>query len=101
MIIVTCIPPAGYEVYRCGWRDEVRDGKHVRVGFCWNAGTTELADDALTEEQIKMLENDPGERIKVRRIPGVEPTKKGNSAKKAKGASKETKEPAAAEGEDP
>ncbi len=73
MIIVTCIPAPGFDFYRCGWREEVRDGRKVRVGLCWKAGPTELADDELTQAQIAMLENDPGQRIKVKRIPGVPP----------------------------
>lgn len=82
MIIVTCIPPAGYDSYRCGWREEERDGKKVRVGMCWSAGTTELADDALTPEQIAMLQRDPGKRITVRILKGVEPTKSHEREKK-------------------
>jgi hypothetical protein len=78
MILVTCWPPAGYDSYRCGWREEERDGRKVRVGLCWRAGTTELPDDALTKEQIETLKSDPGKRITVRILPGVAP---GNEAK--------------------
>lgn len=88
MIIVTCIPPAGYDSYRCGWREEERDGRRVRVGLCWHAGTTELADDALTAEQIEMLKRDPGRRVSVRQIPGVEPA---STAKKEPAKKEETK----------
>ena len=72
MIIVTCVPPPGYDSYRCGWREEERDGRKVRIGLCWKAGATELPDDALTREQIEMLKRDPGKRITVRELPGVE-----------------------------
>jgi hypothetical protein len=92
MIIVTCIPPAGYDSYRCGWREEERDGKRVRVGLCWPAGTTELADDDLTSAQIEMLRRDPGKRITVRVLPGIDVSSKakakasgGEEKKEAKG----------------
>jgi hypothetical protein len=84
MIIVTCVPPAGYDTYRCGWREEERDGKKVRVGLCWPAGATELADDALTKAQIEMLKKDPGKRITVRELPGVKPSSKAGEDAKGK-----------------
>ena len=74
MIIITCVPPPGYEVYRCGWREEERDGKRIRIGLCWQAGATELPDDALSKDQIEMLKRDPGKRITVRELPGVKPS---------------------------
>ncbi|UQA57074.1 hypothetical protein [Polyangium aurulentum] len=95
MIIVTCVPPAGYESYRCGWREEERDGKKVRVGFCWPAGATELEDDALTEEQIEMLKRDPGKRITVRVLPGIKASTKASEDAKAKaGSGKQAKDTA-------
>lgn len=94
MIIVTCVPPPGYDSYRCGWREEEREGKRVRVGLTWQAGTTELADDALSADQIEMLKRDPGKRITIRQIPGVEPhgTKK-EPAKKEEPKPADTKKP--------
>ncbi|TKD03439.1 hypothetical protein [Polyangium fumosum] len=95
MIIVTCVPPPGYDSYRCGWREEERDGRKVRIGLCWKAGATELPDDALTREQIEMLKRDPGKRITVRELPGVEHGReaRGKASPEAKGkASKESGE---------
>ncbi len=95
MIIVTCVPPPGYDSYRCGWREEDRDGKTVRIGLCWKAGATELPDDALTREQIAMLKRDPGKRITVRELPGVEHGRdtRGKAAGKAPKESGEEKGP--------
>ncbi|MRG98309.1 hypothetical protein [Polyangium spumosum] len=101
MIIVTCVPPPGYDAYRCGWREEERDGRKVRIGLCWKAGATELPDDALTREQIEMLKRDPGKRITVRELPGVEqvraprskePIEAKGKASKESGEAKETGE---------
>jgi hypothetical protein len=92
MIIVTCVPPAGYDSYRCGWREEERDGKKVRVGLCWPAGATELDDNALTKEQIEMLKRDPGKRITVRVLLGVKAsTKPGGDLKDKAGSGKDAK----------
>lgn len=93
MIIVTCVPPAGYEIYRCGWREEEREGKTVRIGLCWSAGATELEDDELTEEQIQMLKSDPGKRVTVRVLPGVKASGKAGEEAKKKG--KDAKDKAA------
>ena len=90
MIIVTCVPPPGAEVYRCGWREEERDGRKVRIGFTWKAGATELPDDALTREQIEMLKRDPGKRITVRELPGVKAEAKGKASEKAAEKTPET-----------
>ena len=68
MLIVSCSPPPGFDVYRCGWRLEERDGRLVRIGLCWAAGDTVLPDDALTAEQLHALQNDPGKRIRVRHV---------------------------------
>ena len=67
-IIVECFPPPGFDSYRCGWREEVHDGRVVRIGLCWPAGITELPEGALTREQIEALQRDPGKRITVREV---------------------------------
>ncbi|MRG91657.1 hypothetical protein [Polyangium spumosum] len=73
MLIVTCTPVPGFKVYRCGFREEIRDGRTVRVGLSWPAGETRLPDDALTPEQIDALKRDPGKRISLTHVPDALP----------------------------
>jgi hypothetical protein len=68
VIVITCLPPPGFTVYRCGWRYEERQGRAVRVGLCWPMGDTVLPDDALSPEQLAALRNDPGKRLQIRHI---------------------------------
>jgi len=74
MILVICVPAPGYDFYRCGWREEERAGRIVRIGLCWSAGVTELPDGALTREQIDTLKRDPGKRITVIEVPEPAPS---------------------------
>jgi hypothetical protein len=78
MLLVTCSPVPGFDVYRCGWREEVRDGRTVRVGLTWPAGTTVLRDGELTAEQVDALRRDPGKRLTVRQV--ADPSEHGAAA---------------------
>ncbi|TKC89839.1 hypothetical protein [Polyangium fumosum] len=73
MLIITCTPVPGFKVYRCGFREEIREGRTVRVGLSWPAGETRLPDDALTPEQIDALKRDPGKRVSLTHVPDALP----------------------------
>jgi hypothetical protein len=69
MLVITCSPPPGFEVYRCGFREEIRDGRRVRVGLAWPAGVTRLENDALTPAQIDALNATPADESRFTRSP--------------------------------